>query len=234
MILGRSVRRPSLLKHAFDRLEKATAARAPYWLFFRSASNSVAARAVILIPIVGYWIIFNDRLVGFSDLSRILVPLTGERPPSMPWRLFATYFGLCLIAVASALYQWRCPSEIKLYPTASVYVGDVSSRISGIEEMRVERALEEGDAESKRILAQIRELPGQPHPEQLQQAREHAKRNVLQAHYDFCNRRYPIARFAAAVCYTAGFVALLVPSIDVFWRVTYVLWKHVGQVLFGG
>jgi hypothetical protein len=221
---------------AWQRLQALADAKAPKWLFFRSASNSPAARAVILIPLVGYWIILNDRLIDLTDLSRILVQSTAERSPAVPWRLFAAYFGLCLIAIASALYQWRCPSEIKLYPTASVYVGDVHSRISGIEEVRVERALEQGDAESKRVFAQIREPSGMPptSSEQVRQMRDHAKRNVLQAHYDFCNRRHPVARLAAFACYTIGFGALLVPSIDIFWRVTHVLWKQLGAALFGG
>jgi hypothetical protein len=49
----------------------------PYWLQVRSVSNSTAARLTILIPIIGYWIIFNDYLL---TSARLLF----DHPPSVP------------------------------------------------------------------------------------------------------------------------------------------------------
>ena len=84
----------------------------PYWTDVRWISNSPAARMVILIPLVGYWIILNNHVVDFTRLSHELV---GHDPPGVPWRLFAIYFGLCGVAVASALYQIYCPNEVKAF-----------------------------------------------------------------------------------------------------------------------
>jgi hypothetical protein len=54
------------------RLERrATIRRRPYWTTVRSASNTVAVRASILIPLVGYWIILNAKIVSeIADLSQ--------------------------------------------------------------------------------------------------------------------------------------------------------------------
>lgn len=135
-------------------------AESPHWTDFRAVSNTAAARAVILIPLIGYWIIFNDYIVECTRLSRFLYRDGTEPANYFPLRLFFVYFGLCFVAVASTLYQWRCSPEIKLYPTATEYVGSIFPHISGIEEVRVEQALREGDDISRTLLAQIGESIG--------------------------------------------------------------------------
>ena len=37
---------------------------APLWVRLRFVSNSSAAKATILIPLVGYLVLFNERIVG--------------------------------------------------------------------------------------------------------------------------------------------------------------------------
>ncbi len=130
--------------------------RRPFWTDLRGISNTPAARAVILIPLIGYWIIFNDRLVSLSALSHFLFHST-PAPEHFPWRLFATYFGLCFVAFGSLLYQWRCPAQIKYYATATDYVGSVFPNISGIELGRVEEALRAGDKAAKAAHGEIQE-----------------------------------------------------------------------------
>jgi hypothetical protein len=80
-------------------------AKFPYWTSFRTTSNTPAARAVILIPLIGYWIIFNAYVADHTKFTRFLFP-HGPATGHLPWRLFVMYFGLCLVSVASALYQW--------------------------------------------------------------------------------------------------------------------------------
>src|SRR5690349_385126 len=99
--------------------EKLTIRLPPYWTSLRSLSNSGLARAFILIPLIGYWIILNPTIV--SSIARLSChieqvafkckepsppPTNPTVPPVIetaapkaeqvaPWRLFATYFGLC-------------------------------------------------------------------------------------------------------------------------------------------
>ena len=200
--------------------------RVPYWTDVRWISNSPAARLVILIPLVGYWIILNNHVVEFTRLSRELV---GHDPPGDPWRLFATYFGLCGVAVASALYQIYCPNEVKAFPSASAYVAGYFSDISGIEMRRVDLAVENGDQESQRMYALTQEQLARATDslDDLERRRANVKRNTLQIHYDLWNRSNASVRRAMAVLYRLGFLALAVPSIDIFIRVSRALAKSV-------
>lgn len=202
----------------------------PYWTDVRWISNSPAARMVILIPLVGYWIILNNHVVDFSRLSHELV---GHDPPGVPWRLFATYFGLCGVAVASALYQIYCPNEVKAFPSASAYVAGYYADISGIEMRRVDLAAENGDQESRRMYALAQEsLTRETNSlDDLERRRANVKRNTLQIHYDLCNRSNAGVRRAMALFYRVGFLALAVPSIDIFLKVCKALGNSVLAVV---
>jgi hypothetical protein len=203
--------------------------RVPYWTEVRWISNSAAARATILIPLIGYWIILNQHVVEFTRLSGRLT----ENADGEPWRLFATYFGLCSVAVASALYQAFCPNEVKAFPSASAYVAGYFSDISSIEMDRVQIALENGDDASKEALEWVQHQ-ARVNPlvrEDPSQRREDAKRNTLQIHYHLCNRSRRGVRRTVAWCYRLGFVALLVPSIDIFLRVARELMRSVGKLV---
>lgn len=195
----------------------------PKWTAVRSVSNASATKLVIVIPLVGYWIIFNEHLVELAQLSTILIP-DGEAQRLVPWRLFATYFGLCFVGIASILYQLFCPSQVKLYETASQYVGTVFPAISNLEMARVDDALRGGDQESKRVHAQVLEdLKLLIHGGDRDTVHSDIKRNTLQANFDFCNRRFSITRLIVAVCYASGFLILAIPSISIFLRVLSVL-----------
>jgi hypothetical protein len=117
----------------------------PYWLQVRSVSNSTAARLTILIPIVGYWIIFNEA---------VATKLIFDTNATVSWRLFATYFGLCFIAAASGIYQALCPREVKQYSSPTEYIAAVSPHMSDIEEKRVRVRLDAHVATGKLSLFQ--------------------------------------------------------------------------------
>jgi hypothetical protein len=211
--------------------------RRPYWTDVRAISNTSVARLVILIPLIGYWIILNDRIVsGIADLSNVIVPLDEQKPPHMPWRLFATYFGLCLVAAASFIYQACCPREVKTHPGGSSYAGQVAPDLSDIEHQRVLEDLENGDGLSQSRVGvikhfysnELRGLSSQGFTEDdRRNSRQEYKRETLQAHFDLCNRRAFPARVMVMGFYASGFFALMVPSVDVFLRVIVVLRRAI-------
>jgi hypothetical protein len=197
------------------------ARRRPFWTGLRSVGNTPAAQAVILIPLLGYWIIFNAQIADYyANLTGEVMPRAQSGPP---WRLFATYFGLCFVAVASALYQWRCPSEIKLYPSASEYVGRISPEMSEIELARVRKILQEADIATQ-LTAENRDRAFGDPPLPLESPGR-VKRDLLQLHFDLCNRSSPIARMIVAGCYGFGFLILVGLSLEVFWRVTRAMFR---------
>ncbi len=231
---------------------KATIRRPPYWTSLRSLSNTSVVRAFILIPLIGYWIILNDNIVSsIADLSCFLDPgscqadsdpgSTGRRlrpkhKTEAPWRLFATYFGLCLVAVGSAIYQLLCPPEIKQYSSSSLYSATADRGVSESEMARVMEALESGDAQSKTAREELKQVFQRRWTGTQQQGFSEEDRrkevddywrNILHAHFDLCNSRCYPGRLAATTFYVSGFGVLLVPSLDVFGRVTRVVWRSL-------
>jgi hypothetical protein len=71
----------------------------------RPIGNSVLVRLTVIIPLVGYLIIFNEKLVGYVDLIHELGRPSDKLGLSVSPRLFQIYFGLCFVAVASAIRQ---------------------------------------------------------------------------------------------------------------------------------
>lgn len=199
--------------------------RRPFWTDFRTISNTSATRAVILIPLLGYWIIFNENIAAYTGLVKTLVPgdaTTQHHGP--PFRLFATYFALCLVAVGSALYQWLCPAEIKQYPGASEYVGGVAPELSSIEYARMRKEVEHGDTVGNAAYQEMRKGAGDG---------ADFKRNILKLYFDYCNRRYQRMRFVVAICYGIGFAILGIMSVEIFLRVIRVLYRSLIAAFLG-
>lgn len=87
------------------------------WSRFWTVSSSRAARMTVLIPLIGYLIIFNAKIAEYLHVIREL----GGSPNdvSVSPRLLLIYFGLCAIAAAVAIYSWRCPNAVKYYGSAN-------------------------------------------------------------------------------------------------------------------
>jgi hypothetical protein len=94
------------------------------WSNLRGLGNSAIARATILVPVVGYLLIFNASFVGWLDSSVVLhtdhaAASVQHTSPSMmcthAWRLIAIYYGLTCTGIATALFGIRCPTPQKKY-----------------------------------------------------------------------------------------------------------------------
>jgi hypothetical protein len=90
--------------------------RASRWGNLRLIGNSVASRATIAVPILGYLVLFNSYVVNALTLHS---SLCGDSGCGVSWRLQFIYFGCCAVSVGAATYAVWCPSVIKLYPGAS-------------------------------------------------------------------------------------------------------------------
>jgi hypothetical protein len=211
-----------------SRTEKKIDPRAAPWLRYRNISNTPIARLVILIPLIGYWIILNDAILNYSALSKLLVP-SGDT--YAPVRLFLVYFGLCFVAVASAIYQWRCPEEIKLYPTAGDYVRINSEAISSSEFGQVASSIANNQDRYIKVRYDAIFAQHRAAATALGKTDDAAnlalKRDILYLHHNLCNAAYPIERYFTGLCYRCGVVFLAMPSIDVFRLVSWALLKRL-------
>lgn len=123
----------------------------PSWFQLRGIGNSAPAKLSILVPIIGYFIIFNDSLVHHLNLSRFYI---GENEPANSYRLFFIYFGLCFIGFSSLIFQIFCPEPFKFH---SHLVDYVEREINIISEFRIHQIV-------KRIQKFYDEIINNDHP----------------------------------------------------------------------
>ncbi|MET4493471.1 hypothetical protein [Bradyrhizobium sp. LA7.1] len=97
----------------------------PTWSQLRMIGNSRAVQASVAFPIVGYLILLSSQFTeifdgGIAGRSQHLELTWWTQLWSL--KLYFVYFGLLLLGVGSALYQWRCPRQIKKHGDWEDYV----------------------------------------------------------------------------------------------------------------
>lgn len=193
---------------------------APPWSWFYPIAHSVAVRSTILIPLIGYLIIFNDKVVQYLNLASALGSPTPVGQVSV--RLMLVYFGLLIVAAAMTIYSWYCPNEPKHHPSAHAYVGSVQDSINKYSVSRIENEVANADEEFAQRFWQMRDASRGIELDSEKQAR---RNGILHVFYELKDYSYPMARRLAFALYAFGFGILLIPSADVFWRVGCLLLK---------
>lgn len=190
----------------------------------RPVGNSWPARLTVLIPLVGYFIIFNAKLAGYADLIPEISAFDSVGLSVSP-RLFQIYFGLCFVAFGATIYAYACPAVIKSYGTSGAFAGGDGQYYGkfGIDRIR-ETLVSEGYATTlEEIRVQYAPIPdssGRPPSD----AETYQFRNaILHLYFTYLNRSAPAWCWLAAISYAFGFIILLVPSIKIFWRVLVIL-----------
>jgi hypothetical protein len=94
------------------------------WSSIRILGNSRIVKFTVLVPIIGYLLLFNDFLLQYFKLSpeifKAKTETSGIGWPTL-WRLYIIYFGLCFLAGGSILYNLFCPIIIKRYGSFSEF-----------------------------------------------------------------------------------------------------------------
>ena len=196
----------------------------------RSVGNSPATKATIFIPLVGYLILFNENLLHYVELSRELFGAHNSHAApyaQVSLRLLSVYFGLSLIAVASVIYAVWCPQQVKTFDSPSAYIAGTADNISFLEIGEIELALRSQDSLAKGQLDDLKDYDDRrgvaESLEEFRHRRVETEAAVLDLHFQQLNRSHPKARTGASVAYGIGFVALGIPSLDVFGRVSLML-----------
>jgi hypothetical protein len=116
------------------------------WNRLRLFGNSTVARATIAVPVLGYFLLFNERVLGYLRLHTAFCAGVGCE---VSWRLYFIYFGCCWVAVGSALYWWLCPLLIKKYS-------------GGPEFFEAEKAYHSQPGNLKYLFDEIEKVKGEP------------------------------------------------------------------------
>ncbi|MCC7305025.1 MAG: hypothetical protein IT558_02065 [Alphaproteobacteria bacterium] len=197
-----------------------------HWTTFRSVSNAHAVKLTIFIPVIGYWILFNEKLLPYIALSHKITNGALPGPEPLPLNLLCLYFGLCLIAAGSLLYQVFCPREIKKYGEPTEYVaGDLPHMSvlvqSDVRDVVFKKRYEDFDYIRNHYVPQL-DRHKESSPEYGVLYRDYGA-GILSLYYDVLNESYRAARLALLLLYGLGFGALAVPSLKVFAKVAFLL-----------
>ena len=201
------------------------------WSQHRAIGNSPASKATILVPLVGYLILFNESVVEWVNLG-LLFEGQNNDPAKVGWRLLVLYFGLIAVALGTVLYGMFAPKSQVRYPDAHEYARGVTQFHATPEALhgllttlanmlaKCERAPISAIAAAKVELKEI-------NTEEVQawwnlaspEARSAKSATTLLAVYNLEDYRFPALRLLVALFYLLGFGLLAIPSIFVFVRV---------------
>jgi hypothetical protein len=196
------------------------------WSRFWAVSKSPATRMTVLIPLIGYLIIFNAKI---ADSLHMVQELGGAvEQVSVSPRLLAIYFGLCAIAMGVTIYSWRCPNAVKYYGSANSYVSAVKDVSGDFPMVEIEKAFTHTNDKFFEEYWEIRERykKTNPHGQALTAAqKQEVYIGYLHLYYKYLDELHPISRIVVAALYSIGFIFLLIPSAGVFGRVCEILWR---------
>jgi len=98
------------------------------WSFIRIIGSQKIVQFTILVPLIGYYIIFSQQFCEFTNtIGDIDLGLKCSEYPST--KTFIIYFGFTFIAVAQLLYAIFCPALIKTYGDKYDYINKESQHI---------------------------------------------------------------------------------------------------------
>jgi hypothetical protein len=186
--------------------------REPRWNDLRRLGNSSIARASIIVPVLGYLIIFHSDLINYLNIHTSFCENC-----SVSWRLYMFYFSCCFFAMGSVIYAVRCPRTIKEYAVARDYFeADKHYFCSADNLAYLFDLLDREGAEPSDPFPLRSKLASQTNviPDQLPYLA-----GLMGQHFFLENRKHPWSRMAVFVSYAVGFILLGIPTVWTFFQV---------------
>ncbi len=192
------------------------------WESFRGLSNAKITQATIFIPILGYWILFNQHIMPYMSLWGDLNSVIDDEM-QVPISLLYTYLGLCFIAVGSTLYQLFCPKEIKGYRSSVDFVSGIRNETSVYDLRKIAEFVRD---KSKGSSFEEEYKIAMKRGDSALQAGHVSDKTVdlnridcLNLYYKIKNNSLFCVRLSILIFYILGFFLLSVPSVSIFSKV---------------
>lgn len=196
------------------------------WSQLRSVTNSSAARLTILVPILGYWILFNESARTYLKL----VHEVGGSSADVSSRILVVYVGLVFVAAGAAIYQFKCPPDVKHFGDPNAYVAAVSGTIRDYAQEKIIVALLK--SEFKREYSRVRDRyegagaearAGLLTDDQM----ERLNMDILYVNFDMLDESAKSWRKMVGWLYLVGFGLLLMSSATVLWRIVTLIVRRL-------
>src|SRR5712672_873411 len=98
------------------------------WSMLRELGQSNLVKASVLMPVFGYLLLLNENVHAYLTIQ-FDTNWPFNLVPSM-WRIWMLFYGSFFVAMASILFSWQCPVEIKQYATPYSLVDSERSHIT--------------------------------------------------------------------------------------------------------
>jgi hypothetical protein len=217
----------------------------PDWNRLSLIGTSKVISLTIFVPFIGYLILFNNELVNYFVLSSELVgtpDTTSGLGNETILRLYFLYYGLIFLGLSSIIFSFLCPDVIKDHKTEFGYIND-ELKISTTERVApIAREVKENlspksdgvkyldsftssfnnahDIAFKQFntgLAKNIDFQGVMNEQKSIEAKAYT--NILKLNWDYHNTSKIASRVLLSILYTVGFILVLIPSANVFWKV---------------
>jgi len=81
------------------------------WSNFEPIIDGWIPKFSLFVPIIGYYILFNDNVIEFFEMTT----LTGEQPKEAEsWRIYLIYYGLFFLGISNIIFRIFRPEFLKL------------------------------------------------------------------------------------------------------------------------
>lgn len=161
------------------------------------------------MPFIGYLILFNSHVVEALRPTVELFPdcADGSCAQSLMWpRLFYLYFGLMFLGIGSFIYQLRCDPNVKRFDTSETFTASISAVVTESDLFVYQEMIERigGPAPATRdfLAGELANLDQSPR----------LKLSILNKFYRTVDGGRYFSRLCVALCYSAGFALVLIPS----------------------
>lgn len=217
----------------------------PRWNGLSLIGKSKIIKLTMLAPFIGYLILFNNELANYFVLSTELIGVSSDAITTDKEnisRLYYLYYGLITLGVSSILFSFCCPSVIKDHENEFNYINSevkifTTNRVA-LAHLEISKSLPSESEESKLLekfvnnfnsstdhanasfsggMSSNFDFQGVVNEKKSNESKAYT--DILNLYWDFKNTSGIALRSIILVMYILGFMLVLIPSINVFWKV---------------
>jgi hypothetical protein len=197
-----------------NELDKRRTRFIPTWSSLRSIGNSRAVQTSVAFPAIGYLVLLSSQFTSIFDGG--LISDTHQQVGDWWGRLWSlklyyVYFGLLFLGIGSALYQYRCPRQIKKHGDWEDYV-----RI-------------DGPVMTESYMTALGQILGHDFLQDIFEKRRTSaavQNEYLREHYAVLSSEAKFSRLIVTFFFTFGFGLLAVPSLMTAIKITALFFRN--------
>jgi hypothetical protein len=202
----------------------------PTWEALRPIGRSRAARMTMVMPIIGFLIIFNKELEKAFYLSEKLIGIPQEQSMSLTaYNLYFLYFGLLLFSLSNVAFATKCPRLIKQFEGEHNYCNreleiisrrrfdDMVHLLSTIYAYQPKRTVQEPSDAAARVAG----ADNRNNREFWLRSNSDLIMETLQTYYDKHNRQGSVWRAAVSLGYLISFAIMAIPTATTSYKILF-------------